>query len=412
MRKIIILFALCLSVSILHAQSSNQTGETCADAVTLEYGADFTIDDVFWIRQKAGILDEDGLSAFWYSTDSLFIEAFFATGGSWGQPVTCTSIGLSIVTPPNAKILIDKGSLIKRIEAQVSNGTLTETEKNMVLSSYVYLSLEPRAKGRFIFNRFGVAAGSDCFNPWVVDLGAVYGLTEEANVLRLDPMKLDSLHVSYEPMRASDTDYTLMNVEVRFGECDAPIVQKGQSLSGLDEGLFIPRKTLLDSVAALNKPLYFIVNRGKDPATVAFRMVKNDTVSSEIALCEGKTVNVNGKSVSNTGVYTFETRVLSGPYAIYRHHIVNVVPDEDCPPDALEDITGNYISVRPTAVATGQDIEVVAHDADKVEVFDITGRCLQSVSFSGSTTLRINNPGEYFLRINGNMGLTRKIIVF
>lgn len=397
---------------MLHAQSSKQTGETCADAITLEYGADFTIDDVFWIRQKAGILDEDGLSAFWYSSDSLFIEAFFATGGNWGQPVTCNSIGLSIVTPPNAKILIDKGSLINRIEAQVSKGTLTVTEKEMILSSYVYLSLEPRAKGRFIFNQFGVAAGSDCFNPWVVDLGAVYGLTEESNVLRLNPMKLDSLHVSYEPMRTTDTDYTLMNVEVHFGECDAPIVQKGQSVSGLGEGLFIPRKSLLDSAVALNKPLYFVINRGNDPATVAFRTVKNDTVSSEVTLCEGKTVDVNGKTVSQPGIYTFESRVISGSYAIYRHNVVNVVLDEECSRDALEDVADNSLTVRPTAVAAGQDIEIIAEGADKVEVFDITGRCLQTVLFNGSTILRINNAGEYFLRIGGTNVITRKIVVF
>lgn len=414
MKKLLTLTAAFLMVM---SAAAAETGESCAQAVTLQYGADFVFDDVFWIRQQVSQLDENGISAFWYSTDSLFIEGYFGTGGSWGTEIECSPIGFSLSAAPNAKILIDKGELMAKVETQLAkHDELTQDEKELILSSKIYLELRPRSKqsGRFILNEFGVAAGSDCYNPWIIDLGAVYGLTEEPNVLRLDPVELDTLHVSYEPMRATDKNFTLMNVNVQFGSCEGPVVQSGRSVAGVGEGLFVPRKSLLDSAVALNKPLFFVITRGNDPATVSFRKVRNDTVRSSRTICVGEKITLGDQQVSEAGVYEYTSRQTADDYALYRNHIVTVSVDETCKADddALDNVFDANVVVRPTGVRVGEMIQIVADGANRYDVYDITGRRVQSADFVNEASLAIYASGEYFVRITGAVSQTRKVVVY
>ncbi len=415
MKKFLTLIIMCLPLVMASAAERVETGQNCAEAVTLQYGADIPIyGDMYWIRLKVGEFDEKGISAFWYSTDSLFLEGYFATGSlSWGS-FACNPINLSIMAAPNANIIIDAGELMAKVEAQLDkHGDLTEDLKATIRSSFIYLSLEPRSHqdGRFILNEFGIAVGSDCDNPWDVALGAVYGLTEDQNVFRFNPMQLDTLHVSYEPMREEDKNFTAMDVKVHLGSCNGPIVQSAKSVKGVDEGLFVPRKSLLDSAVMLQQPLYFVVTRGSEPATVSFRRVRSDERKVNTTVCPNKPITLGDLTVSEPGEYDYYTRSVDGEYAVYHHNFATVSLADNCE-DALENIYDASVIVSPTAANLGQDIRIVAEGANHLDLYDIAGRRVQSFDFTDNTSVRINNTGEFFIRLSGNKSQVRKIVVF
>jgi hypothetical protein len=416
MKKFLALIILCLPLVMASADDRVETGQNCLEAVTLQYGADLPLDggDPYWIRLKVGEFDQKGISAFWYSSDSLFLEAYYAIGNpKWGS-FSCNKINLSIMSAPNANIIIEAGELMAKVEAQMAKqDDLTEDFKENIRSSFIYLELTPRSKdgGRFILNEFGIAAGSDCDNPWVVALGAVYGLTEDQNVFRFNPMELDTLHVSYEPMRKDDKDFTAMNVQVHFGSCNGPIVQSGKSLKGVDEGLFVPRKSLLDSAVTLNQPLFFVVTRESEPATIAFRRVRSDERRVNHTVCPNQPITLGDITVSEPGEYDYYTRSVDGEFAVYHHNFATVALADNCE-DALENVYDMSVVVCPTAAMIGQDIEIIADGANHLDVYDITGRRVQALDFTNNASIRLGNSGQFFVRISGTKHQTRKIVVF
>lgn len=407
-----ILMACCTTVVMAIAQD----GSSCIDAVHVEYGADITLSgDTYWIKLRVQDFNEKGLSAFWYSTDSLFLEGFMMTGNpGWGT-AKCTSFGLTMASAPNAKITFDYGALMSAVESQLAKQEqLTQEEKNMILGQMVYMSLTPKSKqtGRFIINEFGLAAGSDCANPWDVALGAYYGLTEQPNVFRLDPAIVgDSLHIVYEPLRASSTDMTAMKVQIRIGDCEnGAIVQDAASVANGGEGIVILDQAVVNQAIEAKQPLYVTVNRGNDFANVIFRNVHVGTREEKQTLCAGDTLNLYGRQFTEAGVYEFDIKNLVPDGVLYAHVTLTIEIKNDCV-DAIDMVDVANVVVRPTAARVGQDIEIVADGKNTVDVFDLTGKRVQSAEFINSTSIRINRAGEYFLRISGNANKTRKVVV-
>ena len=318
--------------------NAQEAGESCVEAVPMSYGADIRISgETFWVKLKLSDFQDQGISAFWYSTDSLFLEAYLLTGVFTKK---CTPLNLSFMSAPNAKILIDANELMARVEDQMAKeGGLSEQDKESIRGSMIYMGLRPRSNqaGRFIINEFGIAAGSDCDNPWDVDLNASYGLTPQENVFRLDASKADSLHVVYEPMRNTSVDMTLMKVDVRLGDCNGPVFQSENSFDNNGEGVFIPRRSLLDSAVTLQQPLYLTITRGDEVATVVFRNVHVQNAVDEKTICAGETLEYFGQQITEAGTYNLEQKVISGDGVYYNRVALTVYVNDNCD-DALDDI--------------------------------------------------------------------------
>lgn len=344
MKKFLSLMLACCAFAVM--SNAQETGAECVDAVHAVYGADIRISgDSYWIKLKLSEFQESGISAFWYSSDSLFLEAYLLTGVFTKK---CTPLNLSFMSAPNEKINIDANELLNVVESQMAKqGNLSEQDKESIRGSMVYLGLTPRSgqEGRFIINEFGIAAGSDCDNPWDVALNASYGLTPEENVFRLDAAQADSLHIVYEPMRASAKDMTVMHVDVRLGDCNGEVLQSGNSLDNQGEGIFIPRRSLLDSAVTLQKPLFFTVTRGDDYSTLAFRNVHVDEQKVFETLCEGESLIIGNRTFTEAGLYEFVYKEIKGDGVYYHNITLDIAVSDNCD-DALEDVLAPVVAEK------------------------------------------------------------------
>lgn len=414
--------------------------EECNNAVDAAYGLDTLLNGSYhWLNCSIDLLEE-GVNAYWYSSDSLVLEAYLNCYAL--RPVYTYTVVPSGVFSINREYLLQK---IDSIAALMGMGSLEE-----VLEWFDSVKIKATPKngqnGRLIFQEYKEGPKTDCNNPLPIYMDATYVLTDSANVYTLVyEAQPDSLHVVWQ---AEDEERdTLPTIQVRYGSCNGDILGETQTDS---LGVYVVERQWLDSAYQQGDTLFFHVFASID-GKIRFRPVTYTYVEVDTVLCEGRGLQLQDTLLTTSTSYT-DTVIKSGGYRYFiTHYDLGMQPapetndtlyvgaaelplqmqdvwidsegnyslryqtEEGCDSivhlqvyiqTSLREISESSLKVYPTLAKTGTPVQIEWPEGSEkasLDLFDLSGRLLWSRD-DRPTFIQLDKVGVYLLVMNSEKG--------
>lgn len=421
--------------------------DECNNAVDAVHGLDTLLDgSSHWFNCSIDLLGE-GVNAYWYSPDSLVLEAYLNCFAL--RPVYTYTVLPSGVFSINREYLLQK---IDSIAALMGMGSLEE-----VLEWFDSVKIKATPKngqnGRLIFQKYKEGPETDCSNPLPVYMDATYILTDSANVYTLTHERQpDSLHVVWQ---AEDEELdTLPTIQVRYGSCDGDILGEAQTDS---QGVYVVERQWVDSAYQQGDTLFFHVFAPID-GKIRFRPVTFTYAEVDTVLCEGKGLQLQDTLLTTSTSYT-DTVVKSEGYRHFiTHYELEVQPapetndtlyvgaaelplqmqevwiesegnyslryqtEEGCDSivhlqvyiqTSLRETSESSLKVYPTLAKTGTPVQIEwpeGYEKASLDLFDLSGRLLWSRD-DQPTFILLDKAGAYLLVMNGENGKGQTLLM-
>lgn len=303
MRKICLIVCLFFSLALW-----GKEGDSCSNPLSAQYGEDLYVEGqpVWFLASLENF--GNGMNAYWYSTDSLRLEAYLVCLAR--EPIYQRTIG------PQGVFSLSLEELKHKLDSVIASLGLGQIDDILQIFPSVNVKAVPVSgqSGRIILQNLGEGPKTDCSNPLPVYMDATYVLTDSANVYTLTyDSQPDSLHVVWQ---AEDEELdTLPTIQVRYGSCDGDILGEAPTDS---QGVYVVERQWLDSAYQQGDTLFFHVFAPID-GKIRFRPVTFTYAEVDTVLCEGKGLHLSDTLLTASTSYT-DTVVKSEGY---RHFITH-----------------------------------------------------------------------------------------
>lgn len=442
MRKICLIVCLFFSLALW-----GKEGDTCYDPMLVQYGDDHTLSGqpVWFLASMESF--GNGMNAYWYSTDSLRLEAYLVCLAR--EPIYQRTIG------PQGIFSLSLEELKHKLDSVTASLGLGQIDDILQIFPSVNVKAVPVSgqSGRIILQNLGEGPKTDCNNPLPVYMDATYILTDSANVYTLTHERQpDSLHVVWQ---AEDEELdTLPTIQVRYGSCDGDILGEAQTDS---QGVYVVERQWMDSAYQQGDTLFFHVFAPTD-GKIRFRPVTFTYAEVDTVLCEGKGLQLQDTLLTASTSYT-DTVVKSEGYRHFiTHYELEVQPAPETNdtlyvgaaelPLQMQEVwiesEGNYslryqteegcdsivhlqvyiqtsfretsessLKVYPTLAKTGTPVQIEwpeGYEKASLDLFDLSGRLLWSRD-DQPTFIQLDKAGAYLLVMNGENGKGQTLLM-
>lgn len=442
MRKICLIVCLFFSLALW-----GKEGDSCSNPLSAQYGEDLYVEGqpVWFLASLENF--GNGMNAYWYSTDSLRLEAYLVCLAR--EPIYQRTIG------PQGVFSLSLEELKHKLDSVTASLGLGQIDDILQIFPSVNVKAVPVSgqSGRIILQNLGEGPKTDCNNPLPVYMDATYVLTDSANVYTLTHERQpDSLHVVWQ---AEDEELdTLPTIQVRYGSCDGDILGEAQTDN---QGVYVVERQWMDSAYQQGDTLFFHVFAPTD-GKIRFRPVTFTYAEVDTVLCEGKGLQLQDTLLTASTSYT-DTVIKSDGY---RHFITHYELEMQPAPETNDTLyvgaaelplqmqevwiesEGNYplryqtaegcdsivhlqvyiqtslretsespLSVYPTMAKVGTPIQIEwAEGNEKVslDLFDLSGRLLWSRD-DQPIFIQLDKAGAYLLVMNGKNGKGQMLLM-
>lgn len=435
MRRIWLLLVWLVSLAVWAKQ-----GNSCYDPMSIQYGDDHTLSGqpVWFLASMESF--GNGMNAYWYSTDSLRLEAYLVCLAR--EPIYERTIA------PQGIFSLSLDELLHKVDSVAASLGLGQIDDILQIFPTVNIKAVPVGEqvGRLIFQEYPLGPKTNCENPLPVYMDATYLLTDSANVYMLTyETQPDSLHVVWQ---AEDEELdTLPTIQVRYGSCDGDILGEAPTDS---QGVYVVERQWLDSAYRQGDTLFFHVFAPID-GKIRFRSVTYTYVEVDTVLCEGRGLQLQDTLLTTSTSYT-DTVIKSGGYRYFiTHYDLGMQPAPETNdtlyvgaaelPLQMQDVwidsEGNYslryqtmegcdsivhlqvyvltslretsessLKVYPTLAKTGTPVQIEWPEGSEkasLDLFDLSGRLLWSRD-DQPTFIQLDKAGVYLLVMNSEKG--------
>ena len=442
MRKICLIVCLFFSLTLW-----GKEGDSCSNPLSAQYGEDLYVEGqpVWFLASLENF--GNGMNAYWYSTDSLRLEAYLVCLAR--EPIYQRTIG------PQGVFSLSLEELKHKLDSVTTSLGLGQIDDILQIFPSVNVKAVPVSgqSGRIILQNLGEGPKTDCNNPLPVYMDATYILTDSANVYTLTHERQpDSLHVVWQ---AEDEELdTLPTIQVRYGSCDGDILGEAQTDS---QGVYVVERQWMDSAYQQGDTLFFHVFAPTD-GKIRFRPVTFTYAEVDTVLCEGKGLQLQDTLLTASTSYT-DTVVKSEGYRHFiTHYELEVQPAPETNdtlyvgaaelPLQMQEVwiesEGNYplhyqtmegcdsivhlqvymqtsvretsessLKVYPTLAKTGTPVQIEwpeGYEKATLDLFDLSGRLLWSRD-DQPTFIQLDKAGAYLLVMNGENGKGQTLLM-
>lgn len=442
MRKICLIVCLFFSLTLW-----GKEGDSCSNPLSAQYGEDLYVEGqpVWFLASLENF--GNGMNAYWYSTDSLRLEAYLVCLAR--EPIYQRTIG------PQGVFSLSLEELKHKLDSVTASLGLGQIDDILQIFPSVNVKAVPVSgqSGRIILQNLGEGPKTDCSNPLPVYMDATYILTDSANVYTLTyEGQPDSLHVVWQ---AEDEELdTLPTIQVRYGSCDGDILGEAPTDS---QGVYVVERQWLDSAYRQGDTLFFHVFAPID-GKIRFRPVTFTYAEVDTVLCEGKGLQLQDTLLTTSTSYT-DTVVKSEGYRHFiTHYELEMTPAPETNdtlyvgaaelPLQMQDVwidsEGNYslrcqtmegcdsivhlqvyiqtslretsessLKVYPTLAKTGTSIRIgwpEGSEKASLDLFDLSGRLLWSRD-DQPTFIQLDKAGVYLLVMNSENGKGQTLLI-
>lgn len=442
MRKICLIVCLFFSLTLW-----GKEGDSCSNPLSAQYGEDLYVEGqpVWFLASLENF--GNGMNAYWYSTDSLRLEAYLTC--ITHEPVYQRTIS------PQGVFSLSLEELKHKLDSVTASLGLGQLDDILQIIPAVKVKAVPVSgqSGRIILQNLGEGPKTDCSNPLPVYMDATYILTDSANVYTLTyEGQPDSLHVVWQ---AEDEELdTLPTIQVRYGSCDGDILGEAQTDS---QGVYVVERQWMDSAYQQGDTLFFHVFASTD-GKIRFRPVTFTYAEVDTVLCEGKGLQLQDTLLTASTSYTDTVIKLAGYRHFITHYELEVQPAPETNdtlyvgaaelPLQMQEVwiesEGNYslryqtaegcdsivhlqvylqtslretsessLKVYPTLAKTGTPIQIEWPEGNEkvsLELFDLSGRLLWSRD-DQPTIIQLTNSGAYLLVMNSEKGKGQVLLI-
>lgn len=442
MRKICLIVCLFFSLTLW-----GKEGDSCSNPLSAQYGEDLYVEGqpVWFLASLENF--GNGMNAYWYSTDSLRLEAYLVCLAR--EPIYQRTIG------PQGVFSLSLEELKHKLDSVTASLGLGQIDDILQIFPSVNVKAVPVSgqSGRIILQNLGEGPKTDCNNPLPVYMDATYILTDSANVYTLTHERQpDSLHVVWQ---AEDEELDrLPTIQVRYGSCDGDILGEAQTDS---QGVYVVERQWMDSAYQQGDTLFFHVFVPTD-GKIRFRPVTFTYAEVDTVLCEGKGLQLQDTLLTASTSYT-DTVVKSEGYRHFiTHYELEVQPAPETNdtlyvgaaelPLQMQEVwiesEGNYplhyqtmegcdsivhlqvyiqTSVRetsesswkvyPTLAKTGTPVQIErpeGYEKATLDLFDLSGRLLWSRD-DQPTFIQLDKAGVYLLVMTSKNGKGQTLLM-
>lgn len=442
MRKICLIVCLFFSLALW-----GKEGDSCSNPLSAQYGEDLYVEGqpVWFLASLENF--GNGMNAYWYSTDSLRLEAYLVCLAR--EPIYQRTIG------PQGVFSLSLEELKHKLDSVTASLGLGQIDDILQIFPSVNVKAVPVSgqSGRIILQNLGEGPKTDCNNPLPVYMDATYILTDSANVYTLTHERQpDSLHVVWQ---AEDEELdTLPTIQVRYGSCDGDILGEAQTDS---QGVYVVERQWMDSAYQQGDTLFFHVFAPTD-GKIRFRPVTFTYAEVDTVLCEGKGLQLQDTLLTASTSYT-DTVIKSDGYRHFiTHYELEVQPAPETNdtlyvgaaelPLQMQEVwiesEGNYplhyqtmegcdsivhlqvyiqTSVRetsesswkvyPTLAKTGTPVQIEwpeGYEKATLDLFDLSGRLLWSRD-DQPTFIQLDKAGVYLLVMTSKNGKGQTLLM-
>lgn len=442
MRKICLIVCLFFSLALW-----GKEGDSCSNPLSAQYGEDLYVEGqpVWFLASLENF--GNGMNAYWYSTDSLRLEAYLVCLAR--EPIYQRTIG------PQGIFSLSLEELKHKLDSVTASLGLGQIDDILQIFPSVNVKAVPVSgqSGRIILQNLGEGPKTDCSNPLPVYMDATYVLTDSANVYTLTyDSQPDSLHVVWQ---AEDEELdTLPTIQVRYGSCDGDILGEAPTDS---QGVYVVERQWLDSAYQQGDTLFFHVFAPTD-GKIRFRPVTFTYAEVDTVLCEGKGLQLQDTLLTASTSYT-DTVVKSEGYRHFiTHYELEVQPASETNdtlyvgaaelPLQMQDVwidsEGNYslrcqtmegcdsivhlqvyvltslretseipLRVYPTLAKTGTPVQIEwpeGYEKATLDLFDLSGRLLWSRD-DQPTFIQLDKAGVYLLVMTSKNGKGQTLLM-
>lgn len=442
MRKICLIVCLFFSLTLW-----GKEGDSCSNPLSAQYGEDLYVEGqpVWFLASLENF--GNGMNAYWYSTDSLRLEAYLVCLAR--EPIYQRTIG------PQGIFSLSLEELKHKLDSVTASLGLGQIDDILQIFPSVNVKAVPVSgqSGRIILQNLGEGPKTDCSNPLPVYMDATYVLTDSANVYTLTHERQpDSLHVVWQ---AEDEELdTLPTIQVRYGSCDGDILGEAPTDS---QGVYVVERQWLDSAYQQGDTLFFHVFAPID-GKIRFRSVTYTYVEVDTVLCEGRGLQLQDTLLTTSTSYT-DTVIKSGGYRYFiTHYDLGMQPAPETNdtlyvgaaelPLQMQEVwiesEGNYslryqtaegcdsivhlqvylqtfvretlessLKVYPTLAKTGTPVQIEwpeGYEKASLDLFDLSGRLLWSRD-DQPTFIQLDKAGAYLLVMNGENGKGQTLLM-
>lgn len=442
MRKICLIVCLFFSLTLW-----GKEGDSCSNPLSAQYGEDLYVEGqpVWFLASLENF--GNGMNAYWYSTDSLRLEAYLVCLAR--EPIYQRTIG------PQGVFSLSLEELKHKLDSVTASLGLGQIDDILQIFPSVNVKAVPVSgqSGRIILQNLGEGPKTDCNNPLPVYMDATYILTDSANVYTLTHERQpDSLHVVWQ---AEDEELdTLPTIQVRYGSCDGDILGEAQTDS---QGVYVVERQWMDSAYQQGDTLFFHVFAPTD-GKFRFRPVTFTYAEVDTVLCEGKGLQLQDTLLTASTSYT-DTVVKSEGYRHFiTHYELEVQPapetndtlyvgaaelplqmqevwiesegnyslryqtEEGCDSivhlqvyiqTSLRETSESSLKVYPTLAKTGTPVQIEwpeGYEKASLDLFDLSGRLLWSRD-DQPTFILLDKAGVYLLVMNGENGKEQTLLM-
>lgn len=442
MRKVCLIVCLFFSLTLW-----GKEGDSCSNPLSAQYGEDLYVEGqpVWFLASLENF--GNGMNAYWYSTDSLRLEAYLVCLAR--EPIYQRTIG------PQGVFSLSLEELKHKLDSVTASLGLGQIDDILQIFPSVNVKAVPVSgqSGRIILQNLGEGPKTDCNNPLPVYMDATYILTDSANVYTLTHERQpDSLHVVWQ---AEDEELdTLPTIQVRYGSCDGDILGEAQTDS---QGVYVVERQWMDSAYQQGDTLFFHVFAPTD-GKIRFRPVTFTYAEVDTVLCEGKGLQLQDTLLTASTSYT-DTVVKSEGYRHFiTHYELEVQPapetndtlyvgaaelplqmqevwiesegnyslryqtEEGCDSivhlqvyiqTSLRETSESSLKVYPTLAKTGTPVQIEwpeGYEKASLDLFDLSGRLLWSRD-DQPTFIQLDKAGAYLLVMNGENGKGQTLLM-
>lgn len=442
MRKVCLIVCLFFSLTLW-----GKEGDSCSNPLSAQYGEDLYVEGqpVWFLASLENF--GNGMNAYWYSTDSLRLEAYLVCLAR--EPIYQRTIG------PQGVFSLSLEELKHKLDSVTASLGLGQIDDILQIFPSVNVKAVPVSgqSGRIILQNLGEGPKTDCNNPLPVYMDATYILTNSANVYTLTHERQpDSLHVVWQ---AEDEELdTLPTIQVRYGSCDGDILGEAQTDS---QGVYVVERQWMDSAYQQGDTLFFHVFAPTD-GKIRFRPVTFTYAEVDTVLCEGKGLQLQDTLLTASTSYT-DTVVKSEGYRHFiTHYELEVQPAPETNdtlyvgaaelPLQMQEVwiesEGNYslryqtedgcdsivhlqvyiqtsvretsessLKVYPTLAKTGTPVQIEwpeGYEKATLDLFDLSGRLLWSRD-DQPTFIQLDKAGVYLLVMTSKNGKGQTLLM-
>lgn len=442
MRKICLIVCLFFSLALW-----GKEGDTCYDPMLVQYGDDHTLSGqpVWFLASMESF--GNGMNAYWYSTDSLRLEAY----------LTCISLrpAYERTIGPQGIFSLSLDELLHKVDSVAASLGLGQIDDILQLFPTVNIKVVPVGEqaGRLIFQEYPLGPKTDCDNPLPVYMDAPYLLTDTANVYALTfAEQPDSMHVVWtsEPLHPD----SLPVIQVRRGACDGEILAEEQPDTN---GVYVLPQEWMDEVYRSSDTLFFHIFVKKN-GKIRFRPVTYTYAEVDTVLCEGKGLQLQDTLLKASTSYT-DTVIKSDGYRHFiTHYELEVQPapetndtlyvgaaelplqmqevwiesegnyslryqtEEGCDSivhlqvyiqTSLRETSESSLKVYPTLAKTGTPVQIEwpeGYEKASLDLFDLSGRLLWSRD-DQPTFIQLDKAGVYLLVMTSKNGKGQTLLM-